>query len=89
MFLVENWVSLVSWSFPHGERSYACLQPGQEVQLRVGFISPLLSSPVFLTGFHSELLPIFSPELSPRNLVLVATKGPLGQAFSVLESEDS
>ncbi|XP_036988450.2 methyltransferase-like protein 25B isoform X3 [Artibeus jamaicensis] len=40
-------------------------------------------------GFHSELLPIFSPELSPRNLVLVATKGPLGQAFSVLESEDS
>ncbi|KAM7053554.1 methyltransferase-like protein 25B isoform 2-T3 [Molossus nigricans] len=40
-------------------------------------------------GFHSELLPIFSPELSPRNLVLVATKRPLGQAFSVLETEDS
>ncbi|KAM9242870.1 methyltransferase-like protein 25B isoform 4-T4 [Dugong dugon] len=29
------------------------------------------------------------PELSPRNLVLVATKTPLGQAFSVLETEDS
>nr|KAF6291555.1 ribosomal RNA adenine dimethylase domain containing 1 [Myotis myotis] len=40
-------------------------------------------------GFHSELLPIFSPELSPRNLVLVATKRPLGQAFSVLETEDT
>ncbi|XP_075856364.1 methyltransferase-like protein 25B isoform X2 [Microcebus murinus] len=40
-------------------------------------------------GFHAELLPIFSPELSPRNLVLVATKMPLGQAFSALETEDS
>ncbi|XP_039723197.1 methyltransferase-like protein 25B isoform X3 [Pteropus medius] len=39
-------------------------------------------------GFHAELLPIFSPELSPRNLALVATKRPLGQAFSVLETED-
>ncbi|XP_063106441.1 methyltransferase-like protein 25B isoform X3 [Cavia porcellus] len=39
-------------------------------------------------GFHAELLPIFSPELSPRNLVLVATKMPLGQAFSTLETED-
>ncbi|XP_075419643.1 methyltransferase-like protein 25B isoform X2 [Tenrec ecaudatus] len=40
-------------------------------------------------GFHAELLPLFSPELSPRNLVLVATKTPLGQAFSALEAEDS
>uniref|UniRef100_A0A2K5VJS1 Methyltransferase like 25B n=1 Tax=Macaca fascicularis TaxID=9541 RepID=A0A2K5VJS1_MACFA len=40
-------------------------------------------------GFHAELLPIFSPELSPRNLVLVATKMPLGQALSILETEDS
>ncbi|XP_022346484.1 protein RRNAD1 isoform X1 [Enhydra lutris kenyoni] len=39
-------------------------------------------------GFHAELLPIFSPELSPRNLVLVATKRPLGEAFSLLETED-
>lgn len=39
-------------------------------------------------GFYAELLPIFSPELSPRNLVLVATKTPLGQAFSILENED-
>ena len=57
--------------------------------LRVCFISPLLSSPAFLIGFHAELLPIFSPELSPRNLVLVATKRPLGETFSVLETEDS
>ncbi|XP_007946795.1 protein RRNAD1 [Orycteropus afer afer] len=40
-------------------------------------------------GFHAELLPLFNPELSPRNLVLVATKRPLGQAFSVLETENS
>ncbi|XP_013363660.1 PREDICTED: protein RRNAD1 isoform X3 [Chinchilla lanigera] len=40
-------------------------------------------------GFYAELLPIFSPELSPRNLVLVATKMPLGQALSALETEDS
>uniref|UniRef100_A0A452UTG1 Ribosomal RNA adenine dimethylase domain containing 1 n=1 Tax=Ursus maritimus TaxID=29073 RepID=A0A452UTG1_URSMA len=40
-------------------------------------------------GFHAELLPIFSPELSPRNLVLVATKRPLGEAFSLLETEDN
>ncbi|XP_030108430.1 methyltransferase-like protein 25B isoform X2 [Mus musculus] len=40
-------------------------------------------------GFYAELLPIFSPELSPRNLVLVATKTPLGQAFSTLETEDN
>lgn len=38
-------------------------------------------------GLHSELLPIFSPERPPRNLVLVATKRPLGQAFSVLETD--
>lgn len=40
-------------------------------------------------GFYAELLPIFSPALSPRNLVLVATKRPLGEAFSLLEMEDS
>ncbi|XP_021517540.1 methyltransferase-like protein 25B isoform X4 [Meriones unguiculatus] len=40
-------------------------------------------------GFYAELLPIFNPQLSPRNLVLVATKTPLGQAFSALETEDS
>ncbi|XP_007535598.1 methyltransferase-like protein 25B isoform X2 [Erinaceus europaeus] len=40
-------------------------------------------------GFHAELLPIFNPKLSPRNLVLIATKNPLGQAFSALETEES
>lgn len=53
-----------------------------------GLCVPFLISPTFLPGFHAELLPIFSPELSPRNLVLVATKMPLGQAFSTLETED-
>lgn len=47
------------------------------------------SGPAFLLGFYAELLPIFSPALSPRNLVLVATKRPLGEAFSLLEMEDS
>lgn len=70
-----------------GKSSCAC-RPGR-TWLRVCFISPPLSSPVCFTGFHAELLPIFSPELSPRNLVLVATKRPLGEAFSVLETEDS
>lgn len=63
-----------------------CLQASQAVAESA---SPLLSHPVFLPGFHAELLPIFSPELSPRNLVLVATKRPLGEALSVLETEDS
>lgn len=53
----------------------------------VNFYFP--SNQHFVLGFYAELLPIFSPELSPRNLVLVATKTPLGQAFSVLETEDS
>lgn len=48
----------------------------------------MTQSAVFSPGFHAELLPIFSPELSPRNLVLVATKRPLGEAFSLLETED-
>ncbi|XP_001367562.1 methyltransferase-like protein 25B isoform X2 [Monodelphis domestica] len=40
-------------------------------------------------GCHAELLPVFRPELSPRNLVLVATKTPLGPALSDLEMEES
>ncbi|XP_059000896.1 methyltransferase-like protein 25B isoform X2 [Mustela lutreola] len=59
-------------------------------------LAPLVESLILLDrllylqeqGFHAELLPIFSPELSPRNLVLVATKRPLGEAFSLLETED-
>lgn len=68
-----------------GERGCAH-RLGRE-RLRVGGF--FLSSPAFLPGFHAELLPIFSPELSPRNLVLVATKRPLGEAFSLLETEDN
>ncbi|XP_072503371.1 methyltransferase-like protein 25B [Notamacropus eugenii] len=40
-------------------------------------------------GCYAELLPVFRPELSPRNLVLVATKTPLGPALSDLEIEES
>ncbi|KAM5257310.1 methyltransferase-like protein 25B [Ctenodactylus gundi] len=60
-------------------------------------LAPLVESLILLDrllyleeqGFSAELLPIFSPELSPRNLVLVATKMPLGQALSSLETEGS
>lgn len=70
----------------YAERSYAYRSGRKWVQV---CFNSLLSSLAFLTGFHAELLPIFSPELSPRNLVLVATKGPLGEAFSLLETEDN
>nr|XP_020653857.1 protein RRNAD1 [Pogona vitticeps] len=32
-------------------------------------------------GFQCELLPLFDPQFSPRNFVLVAAKGPSGAAF--------
>ncbi|KAJ7307613.1 hypothetical protein JRQ81_009659 [Phrynocephalus forsythii] len=33
-------------------------------------------------GFECELLPLFDPQFSPRNLVLLAAKVPWGSAFS-------
>nr|KAF6397885.1 ribosomal RNA adenine dimethylase domain containing 1 [Rousettus aegyptiacus] len=83
--------------------SLAALQAQQAQENRVVaffslalLLAPLVETLILLDrllhlqeqGFHAELLPIFSPELSPRNLALVATKRPLGQAFSVLETED-
>lgn len=84
-FLVENWVSLDTLRPPPWGTGLSP-QTGQGVAESICFF---LSSPAFLLGFHAELLPIFSPELSPRNLVLVATKRPLGEAFSLLETEHS
>ncbi|XP_023617349.1 protein RRNAD1 isoform X6 [Myotis lucifugus] len=70
----------------HWRRSSGTSSPSSVGQACRGYPGSTSSR---LKSFHSELLPIFSPELSPRNLVLVATKRPLGQAFSVLETEDA
>ncbi|XP_052493185.1 methyltransferase-like protein 25B isoform X5 [Budorcas taxicolor] len=89
---------------PHLPLNVAALQAHQAQENRVVaffslalLLAPLVETLILLDrllylqeqGFHAELLPIFSPELSPRNLVLVATKGPLGEALSLLETEDS
>ncbi|KAM4805739.1 methyltransferase-like protein 25B isoform X2 [Urocitellus parryii] len=89
---------------PHLPLNLATLRAHQAQENRVVaffslalLLAPLVETLILLDrllylqeqGFHAELLPIFSPELSPRNLVLVATKMPLGQAFSALETEDS
>ncbi|XP_070323621.1 methyltransferase-like protein 25B isoform X2 [Odocoileus virginianus] len=89
---------------PHLPLNVAALRAHQAQENRVVaffslalLLAPLVETLILLDrllylqeqGFHAELLPIFSPELSPRNLVLVATKGPLGEAFSLLETEDS
>ncbi|XP_055257583.1 methyltransferase-like protein 25B isoform X2 [Moschus berezovskii] len=89
---------------PHLPLNVAALRAHQAQENRVVaffslalLLAPLVETLILLDrllylqeqGFHAELLPIFSPELSPRNLVLVATKGPLDEAFSLLETEDS
>ncbi|XP_070223464.1 methyltransferase-like protein 25B isoform X2 [Bos mutus] len=89
---------------PHLPLNVAALRAHQAQENRVVaffslalLLAPLVETLILLDrllylqeqGFHAELLPIFSPELSPRNLVLVATKGPLGEAFSLLETEDN
>ncbi|XP_077776727.1 methyltransferase-like protein 25B isoform X2 [Podarcis muralis] len=50
----------------------------------------LLDRMIFLQeeGFHCQLLPLFDPAFSPRNLVLVAAKTPLGSALSDVAAED-
>lgn len=83
VFLVENQVSR-----PEPPLGKGAL-PAYRLDSKWGvWALPPSEQPLFTSGFHAELLPIFSPELSPRNLALVATKRPLGQAFSVLETED-
>ncbi|NWS78875.1 RRNAD protein, partial [Crotophaga sulcirostris] len=39
-------------------------------------------------GFHCALIPLFNPRFSPRNLVLVAARTPLGTVLSGLEDSD-
>ncbi|XP_061333939.1 methyltransferase-like protein 25B [Pezoporus flaviventris] len=39
-------------------------------------------------GFHCALVPLFDPRFSPRNLVLVAARCPLGTVLAGLEEED-
>ncbi|XP_034954436.2 methyltransferase-like protein 25B isoform X1 [Zootoca vivipara] len=50
----------------------------------------LLDRMIFLQeeGFHCQLLPLFDPAFSPRNLVLVAAKTPLGSALLDVAAED-
>ncbi|KFP25507.1 Protein RRNAD1, partial [Colius striatus] len=40
-------------------------------------------------GFHCALIPLFNPRFSPRNLVLVAARTPLGMVLSGLEKDSS
>uniref|UniRef100_A0A8C8SNE9 Ribosomal RNA adenine dimethylase domain containing 1 n=1 Tax=Pelusios castaneus TaxID=367368 RepID=A0A8C8SNE9_9SAUR len=39
-------------------------------------------------GFHCEVIPLFNPSFSPRNLVLVAAKAALDATLSTLAGED-
>ncbi|NXK14902.1 RRNAD protein, partial [Herpetotheres cachinnans] len=40
-------------------------------------------------GFHCALVPLFDPRFSPRNLVLVAARTPLGAVLSGLDEDSS
>ncbi|KAM6112566.1 LOW QUALITY PROTEIN: methyltransferase-like protein 25B [Phoenicopterus ruber ruber] len=40
-------------------------------------------------GFHCALVPLFNPRFSPRNLVLVAARTPLGAVLSGLDEDSS
>lgn len=44
----------------------------------------------FFSGFHCALVPLFKPQFSPRNLVLVAARSPLAPVLAELDrdSED-
>ncbi|XP_014816733.1 PREDICTED: protein RRNAD1, partial [Calidris pugnax] len=42
-----------------------------------------------ISGFHCALVPLFNPRFSPRNLVLVAARTPLGTVLEGLEEESS
>lgn len=47
------------------------------------------SPPLLPTGFHCALVPLFDPRFSPRNLVLVATRTPLGTVLAGLDEDSS
>ncbi|KFP71763.1 Protein RRNAD1, partial [Acanthisitta chloris] len=40
-------------------------------------------------GFHCALVPLFNPRFSPRNLVLVASRTPLGPVLAGLAEDSS
>ncbi|KFP55570.1 hypothetical protein N322_09944, partial [Cariama cristata] len=40
-------------------------------------------------GFQCALVPLFNPRFSPRNLVLVAARTPLGAVLSGLDEDGS
>ncbi|NXN94984.1 RRNAD protein, partial [Rhinopomastus cyanomelas] len=40
-------------------------------------------------GFHCALIPLFNPQFSPRNLVLVAARTPLGAVLAALGDDSS
>ena len=42
-----------------------------------------------LAGFQCALVPLFDPRFSPRNLVLVAARTPLGAVLSGLDEDSS
>ncbi|XP_025902412.1 protein RRNAD1 [Nothoprocta perdicaria] len=60
-------------------------------------LAPLVESLILLDrllflrerGFQCALVPLFDPLLSPRNLVLVAAKCPLGPVLAALEDDSS
>ncbi|XP_061231303.1 methyltransferase-like protein 25B isoform X2 [Neopsephotus bourkii] len=60
-------------------------------------LAPLVESLILLDrllylregGFHCALMPLFDPRFSPRNLVLVAARCPLGTVLAGLEEEES
>ncbi|NXY88947.1 RRNAD protein, partial [Alcedo cyanopectus] len=59
---------------------------GRGAQCCLGWADPLLlSSPP--PGLYCALVPLFNPRFSPRNLVLVAARSPLGTALSGLEQD--
>lgn len=51
-------------------------------------VLPVLTLPL-PTGFQCALIPLFDPRFSPRNLVLVAARTPLGMVLSGLDEDSS
>lgn len=54
--------------------------------LQAGGVTPSLLS---LAGFQCRLIPLFDPQFSPRNLVLVAAKAQSASALSTLVEDNS
>ncbi|NXX52529.1 RRNAD protein, partial [Scopus umbretta] len=54
-----------------------------------GAAAPQVPTPPLPAGFQCALVPLFDPRFSPRNLVLVAARTPLGAVLSGLEEDSS